>query len=53
MVPLNDWHTIPFGGIIDNLIDKGDVEHFSYLGEYYQYPREDLKAASKPIVPVG
>jgi hypothetical protein len=29
------------------------VEHFSYLGEYYQYPREDLKAASKPIAPVG
>jgi hypothetical protein len=53
MVPVNDWHTIPFGGIIDNLIDKGDVEQFSYLGEYYQYPKDDLKAASKPIVPVA
>ena len=53
MVPLNDWHTIPFGAIIDDRIDKGDVEQFSYLGEYYQYSKEDLKAASKPIAPVG
>ncbi|HUJ20906.1 MAG TPA: hypothetical protein VLX58_05250 [Bryobacteraceae bacterium] len=50
-VPLNDWHTIPFGGIIDNLVETGDMEQFSYLGEYYQYPRQDLKAASRPITP--
>jgi hypothetical protein len=51
-VPLNDYYTIPFGAIIENLVDEGDAEQFSYLGEYYQYPREDLKAASRPIVPV-
>lgn len=50
MVPLNDFHTIPFGAIIENLVDKDRMEQFSYLGEYYQYPREDLKAASRPIV---
>ena len=52
MVPLNEWHTIPFGGIIENLADKGEMEQFSYLGEYYQYPGEDLKPASHPILPV-
>ena len=48
-VPLNDYHTIPFGAIIENLLDRDGVEQFSYLGEYYQYPREDLKAASREI----
>jgi hypothetical protein len=52
-VPLNDYHTIPFGAIIENLVDKDDVEQFSYLGEYYQYSREDLMAASRPIAPVA
>ena len=52
-VPLNDYHTIPYGAIIENLVDKGDVEQFSYLGEFYQYSREDLKAASRPIAPVA
>jgi hypothetical protein len=53
MVPLNDWQTIPFGAIIDNRVDKGDVEDFSYLGEFYQYSKEDLKASSRPITPVA
>jgi hypothetical protein len=53
MVPLNEYHTIPFGAIIDNLVEDRDVEKFSYLGEYYQYPREDLKAASRPIQPAA
>jgi hypothetical protein len=53
MVPLNDWQTIPFGAIIDNLVDKGDLEDFSYLGEFYQYSKEDLKASSRPITPVA
>ena len=52
-VPLNEYHTIPFGAIIDNLVDTGDAEQFSYLGEYYQYPGDDLKAASRPIEPVA
>jgi hypothetical protein len=50
-VPLNEYQTIPFGAIIDNLVDKGDVEHFSYLGEPFQYPAGDLKAASRLIAP--
>lgn len=49
-VPLNDYHTIPFGAIIENPADRDNVEQFTYLGEYYQYPREDLKAASRQIV---
>jgi hypothetical protein len=53
MVPLNDWQTIPFGAIIDNVVDKGDVEDFSYLGEFYQYSKADLKASSRPITPVA
>jgi len=51
MAPLNDYRTIPFGAIIENLVDTGDMEQFTYLGEPYQYPREDLKAASRPIQP--
>jgi len=52
-VPLNEYHTIPFGAIIENLIEGDLVKQFSYLGEYYQYPGEDLKAASRPILPVA
>jgi hypothetical protein len=52
-VPLNEYSTIPFGAIIDNLVDKGGMEDFSYLGEHYQYPTDDLKAASRPIAPVA
>ena len=51
MAPLNHYRTIPFGAIIENLVDTGDMEQFTYLGEPYQYPREDLKAASRPIQP--
>jgi hypothetical protein len=52
-VPLNEYQTIPFGAIIDNRVDKGRVEHFSYLGEHYEYPTDDLNAASRPIAPVA
>lgn len=53
MVPLNEYHTIPFGGIIDNLVENRDMQQFSYLSDHYQYPSEDLKAASKPIQSVA
>lgn len=53
MVPLNEYHTIPFGAIIDNLVEDGNVKKFSYLGEHYQYPGDDLKAASRLIQPVS
>lgn len=53
MVPLNEWQTIPFGAIIDNLMDRDDVTQFSYLGEHYEYALRDLKAASQPILPVA
>jgi len=52
-VPTNEYHTIPFGGIIDNLVEQGDVQQFAYLGEYYQYSKDDLKVASRPIAPVA
>jgi len=52
-VPLNEYHTIPYGAIIENLVDLDRLVQFSYLGEYYEFPQEDLKAASRPIVPVG
>lgn len=51
-VPTNEYQTVRFGAIIENLVEQGDVLQFSYLGEYYQYPTEDLKAASRPIAPV-
>ena len=50
-IPTNEFHTIPYGGIIDNLVETGDEDQFSYLGEYYQYPSADLKQASRPITP--
>ncbi len=52
-VPTNEYHTIPFGGIIDNLVEQGDVLQFAYLGEFFQYPKDDLKVASRPIAPVS
>ena len=52
-VPTNEYHTIPFGGIIDNLVEQGDVQQFAYLGEYYQYPKDDLRVASRPTAPVA
>lgn len=52
-VPMNEYHTIPFGAIIDNLVEQGDMQQFAYLLEYYQYPKDDLKAASRPIVPAA
>jgi len=52
-VPMNEYQTIPFGAIIDNLVEQGAVQNFTYLGEHYQYPKDDLKDASRPIVPVA
>lgn len=52
-VPTNEYLTIPFGGIIENLIENGEVLQFAYLGEFFQYPKEDLKVASRPIAPVA
>jgi hypothetical protein len=51
-VPTNEFHTIPFGAIIGDVVENGDVDQFSYLGDYYQYPRADLKQASRPATPV-
>lgn len=52
-VPTNEYQTIPFGGIIENLVEQGDVLQFAYLGEFFQYPKDDLKVASRPIAPVS
>jgi hypothetical protein len=52
-IPTNEFHTIPFGAIIDDVVENGEVNQFKYLGEYYQYPRADLKHASRPATPVN
>lgn len=52
-VPMNEYHTIPYGAIIDNLVEQGDMQQFVYLSEYYQYPKDDLKVSSRPIAPVA
>jgi len=52
-VPMNEYHTIPYGAIIDNLVEQGDMQQFVYLSEYYQYPKDDLKVSSRPIAPVS
>jgi len=41
--------TIPFGAIIENLVEDRDVVKFAYHGEPYQCEREVLKAATAPI----
>jgi len=52
-VPTNEYQTIPYGAIIDDLVEQGDMQQFAYLREYYQYPKDDLKVSSRPIVPVA
>jgi hypothetical protein len=37
--------TIPYGGIIENPEQDGDVDTFTYLGELYQCRHEVLQAA--------
>jgi hypothetical protein len=50
-IPTNEFRTIPFGAIIENVVESGDVDQFFHLGEYYQYPRADLKASCRLIAP--
>jgi hypothetical protein len=38
--------TIPYGGILDEITDNGDIVSFHYLGEYYQCRSEILRSAS-------
>ena len=41
--------TIPFGGIIDDLTEEGDLIKFAYLGEPYQCLAGVLKVAIAPV----
>ena len=44
------WLTVPYGAILENPIEKGDLVEFSYLGELYhcKYPEiEDLLKSAK------
>jgi hypothetical protein len=41
--------TIPFGALIQDIEEDGDLRRFSYLGELYQCPR-DLLARALPRV---
>jgi hypothetical protein len=43
--------TIPFGAIIQDLIEDRDIVKFSYLGEPYQCLAEVLQVAMAPIQP--
>ena len=40
--------TIPYGGIIEDLTEDGNVIKFSYLGEPYQAPRELVSSVAVP-----
>jgi hypothetical protein len=37
------WLTVPFGAILENAVEKGDLIEFSYLGDLYHCRREDIK----------
>jgi hypothetical protein len=45
------WLTVPFGAILENAVEKGDLVEFSYLGELYHCRRGDIKDA--PITDIG
>jgi hypothetical protein len=45
--------TVPFGSILENIAEDGDVVKFSYLGEPYQCSLELFKVASVPIRPLA
>jgi hypothetical protein len=36
------WLTVPFGAILENVVEKGDLVEFSYLGELYHCRRGDI-----------
>lgn len=41
--------TIPFGAIIENLVEDRDVIKFAYHGDPYQCPGDVLRGATVPI----
>jgi hypothetical protein len=44
--PLSDLkHTIPYGAILEKLTLDRDIQQFHYLGEPYECPEDDIKAA--------
>ena len=49
-VPLGDpWITIPYGAILENVVDSKDMKDFWYLGERYQGRTEELQGALKAL----
>jgi hypothetical protein len=44
--------TIPFGAIIENLVEDRDFAKFAYHGDPYRCPAEVIKVAATPIQPV-
>jgi hypothetical protein len=44
--------TIPFGAIIEDRTEEGDLVKFTYLGEPYQCLAEVFNVASAPIQPL-
>ena len=48
--PLSDLrHTIPYGAVLEELNPDGDMHQFRYLGEPYECPQADLKAAIREL----
>lgn len=51
--PLSDLkHTIPYGALLEKLTLDRDMQQFHYLGEPFECPEEDIKAAL-PRNPLG
>ena len=48
------WLTVPFGAILENIVEKGDLVEFAYLGELYHCKQSDVKDLLRAAeVPVG
>lgn len=48
--PLSDLkHTIPYGAVLEKLTLDRDMQQFHYLGEPFECPEADLKAALREL----
>lgn len=43
--------TIPYGAILDEVVENGDYIEFTYLRDLYQCKAEILRPASHPLLP--
>ena len=47
--PLNEFRTISYGAVIENLEEDGDYLRFTFLGEPYRIKEDVLRSALRPI----